>query len=288
MTIASKTLKRTRWAVSALLILAGVIALGAPAQAGDTLAKIKQKGFVTVGTEAGFPPFEFVENGKIVGYGKDILDYVVAGLGVKLEQLDVPFQGIVPGLQSGKFDFVATSILLIPERARQFAFTMPIADGTMHVMKRKGDDRIKTVDDLSGKRVGTQLGTTAEQDLKSLEQQLKGKGRQGYQELKLFTAMPEAFLALANRQLDAVASPLPSLAFVMSKRPDAYELVGPVGAAKVYIGWIARPDDGDLRDYLNQKIKELHDNGKLAEFQKKWFGLTMDLPTSGYLPPGAK
>jgi polar amino acid transport system substrate-binding protein len=274
---------------AALSIIFAVFAGGvAAAQSAETLKLIKQKGVVTVGTEAAFPPFEFVENGKIVGYGKDILDHVVAGLGVKLNQLDVPYQGIMPGLLSGKFDFVATTILLTPERAKQFAFTMPIADGTGHIMKRKGDDRIKSIDDLSGKKVGTQLGTINEQDLKALEQQFKGKGRAGFQELKLFTAMPEAFLALANRQLDAVSSPLPSLTYVMSKRPGTYEIVGPVGAGKIYIGWIARPDDMELRDFLNQKIKELHENAKLTELQKKWFGITMDLPTSGYLPTGAK
>jgi len=45
---------------------------------------------VTVGTEAVYPPFEFVEDGKIVGYGKDILDYMIADMGVELTQLDLP------------------------------------------------------------------------------------------------------------------------------------------------------------------------------------------------------
>src|SRR5262245_57260458 len=105
---------------SVLIVLAGA------AGAQDTLKQIKQKGTVTVGTEAAFPPFEYVQDGKIVGYGKDILDHVVAGLGVKLNQLDVPYQGIMPGLLAGKFDFVATSILETPERLQQFGFTTPI------------------------------------------------------------------------------------------------------------------------------------------------------------------
>ena len=98
--------KLTAFAVSAL------IAVGA--QAETTLEKIKRTGTVTVGTEAAFPPFEFVENGKIVGYGKDILDYIIADLGVELVQLDLPWQGILPGVLAGKFDFVATTVIVRP------------------------------------------------------------------------------------------------------------------------------------------------------------------------------
>ena len=89
-----------------------------------TLEKIKRTGKATVGTEAAFPPFEFVEDGKIVGYGKDILDYIIADLGVELNQLDLPWQGILPGVLAGKFDFVATSVSVRAERAKKYAFTV--------------------------------------------------------------------------------------------------------------------------------------------------------------------
>jgi polar amino acid transport system substrate-binding protein len=91
------------------------------AVAETTLERIRRTKKMTVGTEAAFPPFEFVQDGKIVGYGKDILDAVVADLGVELTQLDLPFQGILPGLLAGKFDFVATSIGVTAERATKYA-----------------------------------------------------------------------------------------------------------------------------------------------------------------------
>ena len=119
------------------LAASAFIAFGA--QAETTLEKIKRTGKVTVGTEAAFPPFEFVENGKIVGYGKDILDYIIADLGVELVQLDLPWQGILPGVLAGKFDFVATTVSVRPKRAATYAFTVPIAEGTSWIMKRKGD-----------------------------------------------------------------------------------------------------------------------------------------------------
>jgi len=65
-------------------------AFSTAAAAENTLEKIQRTGEVTVGTEAVYPPFEFVEDGKIVGYGKDILDYMIADMGVELTQLDLP------------------------------------------------------------------------------------------------------------------------------------------------------------------------------------------------------
>src|SRR5690606_22469654 len=102
----------------ALSLGLGLAAL--PALAETTLEKILREGVITVGTEAAFPPFEYVENGKIVGYGKDILDVVVAELGVELKQLDLPFQGILPGLIAGNFDLVATSVGINEERAARY------------------------------------------------------------------------------------------------------------------------------------------------------------------------
>ena len=83
-------------------------------------------GAVTVATEAAYYPFEFIENGKIVGYDEDVLHAIVEAWQVELEQLDLPFAGILPGLLQKKFDFVATALLINPDRAKRYAFTMPV------------------------------------------------------------------------------------------------------------------------------------------------------------------
>jgi polar amino acid transport system substrate-binding protein len=271
-----------------LLALAAAIVLsqGSFARADDTLVKIKKTGKTTVGTEAAFPPFEFVKDGKIVGFGKDILDYVIADLGVTLNQIDVPYEGLFPGLIAGKFDFIATTLLLSAD-TRKFAFTYPFAEGSSSIMKRKGDARIKGVADLNGLVVGAQVGTGSVITLRELDAKFKSEGKPGF-ELKLFTSGPEGFLALANRQIDAVVSLLPTLKALASKQPKVYEVVGLVRPEKrEFLGWAARAEDKPLRDYLSVKIKELRDNGKLYEWQEKWFGFRMELPDSGYLPEGA-
>jgi len=144
-----------------------IIFTGSSVFAETTFEKIKRTGKVTVGTEAAFPPFEFVEDGKIVGYGKDILDYIVADMNVELNQLDLPWQGILPGVLAGKFDFVATSVSIRAERAKKYAFTVPIAEGTNWVMKRSGDASINSPDDLSGRLCALNLLPVAKKLLKN-------------------------------------------------------------------------------------------------------------------------
>ncbi len=257
---------------------------GTPASAG-LLDEIKAKGKVVVGTEAAFEPFEFVENGKIVGYGADILKIIAEDLGVEVEQLDLPFQGILPGLQAKKFDFVATSVLVTPERAEKYAFTVPIADGTVAILKRKGDDSIKTIEDISGKVVGTQLASGPEAALKAYDEELKAQGKEGVKDVKLYQAFPEAYVELASGRVDAVAQALPNLSTLIKKQPDKYEVVGML-EEKIWISWVVRQEDEDLLEFLNQEIIKLKDNGKLAELQMKWFGFTMDTPTADFLPAG--
>jgi polar amino acid transport system substrate-binding protein len=248
---------------------------------GDLLSEIKKRGKLVVGTEAAFDPFDYIENGKIVGYDTDILNYIVKDLGVTLEQVDLPWQGVLPGLDAKRFDFVAASVTITPERTQKYLFTVPIADGSLAVLKRKDDTSIKTPDDLAGKVVGSQLGSAQMQGLQAFNETLKAKGA-GAKELKEYTAFPEAFQDLANKRIDAVVHSLVNLSPIIKKQP-AFEVVGKIGEQK-WVSWALRKGDDSLNDYLSKIILEMKQNGKLAELQMKWFGFTMDLPDSGFLP----
>ena len=117
----------------------GVAAAPKPASAGPARRNQEARDRSSSGPRPPIIPFEFIEDGKIVGYDKDILDAIIKSWGFKMEQLDLPFAGILPGLLQKKFDFVATALLINPERAKRYAFTMPIAQVKVGLLKRKGD-----------------------------------------------------------------------------------------------------------------------------------------------------
>jgi polar amino acid transport system substrate-binding protein len=272
-----------------------LIALGtSQVAAGPMMDKIRETGRITVATEASYPPFEFVENGQIVGYGKDILTEVMAALSkevgreVTLEQLDLPFQGILPGLLAEQFDLVATSVGINAERAARYAYTRPIAASYQTAMIRVGDaEELTSVEDLDGKVVGTQIASASEPVVRAFDEKLKGEGKDGLADIKLFTSYPETYVALANGQIDAVVQSGPALSVLMKQRPGIFELLGPISDNPSYLAWVVRPADGDLRDFINGVLADLKSSGKLTELQEKWFGFAMETPDENYLPEGA-
>ena len=108
--------RRARAVVFAVVVAASLSYSGGVAHA-DLLDEIKKRGEFIVGTEARFPPFEFVEDGEIVGYSTDIMEHVMKALpGFKLTLLDLPWQGILPGLAAAKFDYVVTAVTVTKQR----------------------------------------------------------------------------------------------------------------------------------------------------------------------------
>ena len=191
-----------RLVIKSCLAIATLAASGLSFAEGGTLADIKKRGQLTVGTEAAYEPYEFVEDGKVVGYGRDLLEIMAAKLGVKLVQQNLPFQGLLPGLLSNRFDFVATSVGVTEERAKRFAFTQPVGIvRSVFVVNAKNPTAAKPADAV-GKRVGTQMGSMAQPMVQAFEKELQAKQGGGFAELKLFQAYPDVGVALSNGTLD--------------------------------------------------------------------------------------
>jgi len=272
------------------LTIVGVLFLGlvivSPVMAEGLLDKITREKKLTVGTEAAFEPFEFVKDGKILGFGKDLLDIIVADLGVELTQYDLPFQGIIPGLLAKKFDFVATSMAINEERAKKVAYTLPFASINNEVVVLAKNDTIKSPSDLNGKVVATQLAASTQPVSETFNEELKARGGSGFKKLKLYQAFPETTVALFNRQVDAIVIATTMFVALNKKRPGMAKTVGAIGRPD-WLCWITRPEDLDVRDYINTIILKLRDSGKLYELHQKWLGTKIEIPDGGHLPPGA-
>lgn len=257
------------------------------ASADDLLAQIQSSKRITIATEARYAPFEFVEGGKMVGYDIDLMNYVLADLpGVKLKHLDLPWQGVLPGLDRKKFDFVVSAATVNKARAEQFAFTIPIADATVKLLKREGDDSIKSLDDLNGKIVGSQTGSGQILALQAFDKQLKAEGKPGLKELRQYIAYDEAYADLAAGRLDGVAQALPNIGPLLKARPGLFAtLPDPLGP-KTYFAWVGRKDadSASLVKFFNDRLVRANQDGTMQKLQQKWFGFTMDLPTESPEP----
>lgn len=270
--------------VSALFMATVLSANSAMAE--TMLEKIQSAGKIVVATEAAFKPIEYVEDGKIVGFGSDLLVEVVNDLGVEVEQLDVPFQGILTGLAAGQYDLIATSVAINPERAQSYAFSRPLFTIENVVVVAADNDSITDVADLNGLLVGTQLGSSTEAVARNINDDLKAAGGSGYEDLRLYQTFPDTAFALRSGQVDALVIGSLSAGEFMAASPDTFRVAMSYGDP-VYISWVARPDSLDLLAAVNATITRLADNGELAALQEKWIGVATQSPADGYLPDGA-
>jgi polar amino acid transport system substrate-binding protein len=270
------------WRTRGLAVLAGLVAavvLAGAAGAG-LLDDIKKRKEVIVATEAGYAPFEFVEGGKIVGYHADLLALVMKDLaaqGVKVTQLDLPFQGLLAGLQAKKYDLIATALFGTEERARRFCFTVPTAYGTTGLVARADRSEIGKPEDLDGKVIGAPQATKYLDQMKAYSEELKRKGGKGMKEIREYVGFTEIYADIDNGRIDAAPNGLPNLAWLMKQQPGKYKLVGQLGD-RTYFAWAARKEDQDVCDYLSAQILKAKRDGTLRELQMKWFGLVMELP----------
>ncbi len=256
------------------------------ASADETMERIKAGGKITVATEAAFKPFEYVEDGKIIGFGSDLLKEVVADLGVEVEQLDLPFQGILAGLAAGQYDMVATSVAINPERVKTYAFSRPFAAIANVVVVAADNDQVASTSDLNGLVVGSQLGSSTEAVAREIDGDLKGAGGSGFTDLRLYQTFPDTAFALRSGQVDAIVIGSVSAGEFMAASPDTFRVAVQYGEP-VYLSWVVRPDSTELLKSLDGTITRLADSGQLYEMQVKWIGIRTESPASGYLPEGA-
>ena len=272
--------------IRTMLLAAGAAMLATVAAADSTMERIRQSGQITVATEAAFKPFEYVEDGVIVGFGADLLQEFIADLGVDVEQLDLPFQGILAGLAAGQYDLVATSVAINPERARTYAYSRPFATIGNVVLTAIDDDRVQTLSDLNGIVVGTQLGSSTDAVAREMNAELKEAGGTGFSDLRLYQTFPDTAFALRSGQVDAIVIGNTTAGEFMNASPDTFRVALEYGEP-VYLSWVVRPDSTELLAALNATITRLHESGALYEMQEKWIGIVTESPADGYLPEDA-
>ena len=241
--------------------------------ADDTLAEIKKRGVLSTATEMQFPPFDISDNGTYKGLNRDLIDAVGKQMGLKVSYLDLPWTSVLPGLDAKKFDLCIAPVTITKERMKHYAFTVPIADATAALMKRAGDNSIMKPEDIAGRTVGGQKGTSQVAQLKEFAAKLPKPV-----EVKEYVDNNQAAADLAAGRIDATVNSLPNLAYVAQQRADTFAMVAPPFGQPTYFSWVGRLDDTTLIDAINAAILAVTADGTMAKIQKTWFGQTMDLP----------
>lgn len=121
----------------------------------------KDKDTIVMVTEAGFAPYEYYEDGEIVGVDIDIAKEIANSLGKKLVIKDVDFDSIINELNSGKADFALAGMSILPERLEEVDFSVEYSISKQVIVTLK-DNKINSIDDLKNKKIAVQLGSVAD------------------------------------------------------------------------------------------------------------------------------
>ncbi|PTM93456.1 transporter substrate-binding domain-containing protein [Mycoplana dimorpha] len=261
--------------VKAVVGAAMLLAATAGAYAQDALDRVKQAGTLKVGTETAFAPFDFIDAGEHAGLNVDLYDEIGKELGVKIEWVLLPWEGVLPGLEAGKFDIVGGPATVTKQRMERYRFTPPVAEATVALLKRAGDESVQKPEDVAGKVVGGGKASAQLEQLKAFVDKLPGKA-----DVREYPGNNEAYADLAAGRIVAVGNSLPNIAFVAKQRPETFEVVQPPFGTKAYFAYPGLKDDDhkSLMDAIEAAMLKIKGDGRLAKIQEKWFGATFDTP----------
>ncbi len=265
----------------ASLLLSCVLAQAAAA---DTLGDIKKRGHMIVAIDPTFSPYEFTTaDGAITGYDPDLLQMIAKDIGVTVEFQKMAFDGVIPGLIAGSFDFTCTALNVTAERAKRLGFTFPVSK-TQNVVLTTAAMPVASSDPLalSGHTVAVKQATQPEGLMKQISKDLVAKGKAPIEILSLQTVQ-QTIDALGAKRADFVVDDIAVLTEAAEKSAGADKIIGTIGDP-IYIAWGTRKSDDSLRQALDDGLKKLEANGQMKALQQKYFHTSFDLPTSGFLP----
>jgi polar amino acid transport system substrate-binding protein len=231
--------------------------------------ELVETGYLTYGTAASFPPFEFKENGQPAGFdidmGKQIADY----MGLRTKILDIDFDGLIPALQGGRVDIINSAMYINPERAAKVDFVPYMKIGETLIGRTDSNVTIsKLPDDLSGKTIAVTRGAIGEDYMNDFNADLNAKGLPPM----TIMALPnnqDALLAVQSGRADAFDTSTPGAAHTLSETPDKFK-VFTTFALDTQIGIAMPKDKPELKAAIEAAVQRFIDEGKYNELLAKY------------------
>ena len=248
-------------AAAALSVLALSACGGGSDSASDSGMNLVSEGKLTVCSDIPYPPFEYEENGEYVGFDMDLVKEIASGMGLEASIQDVGFDGLQGGtvLAAGQCDLGASAMTITEERQKNLTFSDPYYDSLQSILVPEGSD-ITGIEDLAGKKVGVQQGTTGE---------AYARDNAADAEIISYPSDAELFPALQAGRVDAVLQDLP--VNLGHTQDGAFTIAQKFETDESYGFAMAKNASDELVSAVNEQLAELRDNGKYQEIYDKYF-----------------
>ncbi|MBR1590551.1 MAG: basic amino acid ABC transporter substrate-binding protein [Acidaminococcaceae bacterium] len=245
------------------LVMAVMMVAGCGGGGGEKKAAEAPK-VLRVGTEPTFAPFEFQKEGskEFDGFDMDLIRAIGKQLNMKVEIQNMGFDALIPALNAGNIDVAAAGMSITPDRQKAVDMSDPYYVAGLVVVVNKDNEAIKSINDLNGKGISVQIGTTgAERAAKVPDAKVKN-----------FNTNAEVFLELKNKGVDAVIIDKPVAEYFLATGggKDFAKIVGDTLEAESF--GISLKKNSPLTKEINKALLDLKKNGEYDKIYTKWFG----------------
>ena len=233
---------------------------GDTGSSGSDLQTIEE-GTLTVCSDIPYPPFEVEKAGEYTGFDMDLMKEISSGLDLEMVVQDSSFEGLESGLSlnSNQCDIVASAMTINEEREANLDFTEPYYDSKQSLLVPEGSD-VASIEDLSGKKVGVQQGTTGKTYTE--------ENAPSDAEIVSFPSDGEMYPAVKAGQVDALLQDLP--VNVEHVKDGGFEIVEEYETDEQY-GFAVKQDNTELLDAVNEQLQTLRDDGTYDKIYDEYF-----------------
>lgn len=236
-----------------IIILIFIFGCSAPDQNMD------KKSILVVGLSAEYPPFEFQQQGKIIGFDIDLIKAIGQKLDKEIQIQDMSFHSLIASLHTGKIDIAISGMTITPERSKNVDFTQVYYHPSLAIVYLKNHPLDSNT--FSNKKIGVQLGTTME---KWIKQQTK---EQQHVEIISLDTNPPLIEKLKLQQIDyIVIETLQAVEFCKLNPSLAFQTIGQSDEGY----GIALAKNSALKPEIDAALAALQADGTLEHIQEKW------------------
>lgn len=219
---------------------------------------------LVVALNAEFPPYEYKDGGEIVGIDPDMVREIGKRLGMEVEFLDIAFDSVIPAIQSGKADIAATGLTVTEDRKNFVNFTDMYQDAVQVIIVTE-DSEIKSKDDMNGKIIGVQTGTTGDMYCTDELEEVN---------MLRFAKIIDGVQALAAGKVDAcVVDDQVAMACVEEvnkANPDAHLIILPTAFVEEHYAMAVNKKNTELLDKVNGALRDMMNDGTLKNIKSKY------------------
>lgn len=245
-------------------LVMGMLACSMLAGCGGNDAAKSDAKVMRVATNPTFAPFEFQEEGKteFSGFDMDLIRAIGKQAGYKVEIQNMGFDALIPALNAKNIDVAIAGMSVTDERKKSVTFSEPYYTSGLVIMVDKNNNDIKSLDDLKGKRIACQIGTTGEKKSRTVEGAI----------VTAFNTQAEASMELKNGGADAVINDAPVVEYYLAQGGNQHaKCVGEKMDAEQYAIAVKMGNDKLAAD-IDKAMAEMKKSGEYDKIYSKWFG----------------